>query len=515
MKVLHVSSGNLYGGVEALLATLSRERTACPEMEPAFALCFPGRLSARLAELGTPAADLGSIQTRYPWQIWRARRRLARRLRAQPVDVVVCHMAWSQAIFGPVVRRARLPLVYWMHDVAEGTHWIERWAARCPPDLAICNSRFTAGSLARLFPRATPPHEVIFYPVSRPAPAVVDRAAVRAALDTPGDACVLIQVSRMEPYKGAALHLDALARLADVPGWVCWIVGGVQRPHEAAFLADLQARATRAGIAGRIRFLGQREDVPALLAAADVFCQPNLRGEPFGIVFIEAMHAGLPVVSTALGGALEIIDESCGRLVPPGDPAALADTLRNLLGNTALWERLGQNGPTHAQDLSDPPACSPSCRAVFSPADEHQLAIRGIGDRRASHLVLQDHSGRRTPGSFSDLLGDLGIAAGGDARHSARQSSRCSRRGVGSEKAGGTNLRVLPGAPGSHPVFHRLLRGGVLAIACALAHAGREARKPRVGRWFMGTWITSSRRARSLWSGGCAGACYLPCWQRC
>ena len=354
MKVLHVSSGNLYGGVEVLLATLSRERACCPEMEPFFALCFQGLLSGQLAGSGTPAADLGGVQTRYPWQVWRARRRLARLLREQPVDVVVCHMAWAHAIFGPVVRRARLPLVYWMHDVAEGKHWIERWAARCPPDLAVCNSRFTSRSLAKLFPRATPPHRVIFYPVSEPSTATEDRAAVRAALDTPGDACVLIQVGRMEPYKGAALHLDALARLASVPGWVGWIVGGVQRPHEAAFLADLQTRAARTGITGRLRFLGQREDVPALLAAADVFCQPNLRGEPFGIVFIEAMYAGLPVVSTALGGALEIVDGSCGRLVPPTDPAALADVLGTLVADPDLRARLGRYGRARARGLSDP-----------------------------------------------------------------------------------------------------------------------------------------------------------------
>ena len=367
MKVLHVSSGNLYGGVETLLATLSRERACCPGMEPVFALCFQGRLSDQLAGLGTPAADLGGVQTRYPWQVWRARRRLAALLREEAFDVVVCHMAWAQAIFGPVVRRARLPLVFWMHDVAEGRHWVERWAARCPPDLAICNSRFTAGSLARLFPHATPPHRVIFYPVSEPAAAaVMARAAVRAALDTPDDACVLIQVGRIEPYKGATLHLDALALLADVPGWVCWIVGGVQRPHEAAFLADLQARAARTGIADRVRFLGAREDVPALLAAADVFCQPNLRGEPFGIVFIEAMYAGLPVVSTALGGATEIIDESCGRLVPPDNPKTLADTMRNLLGNTVFCVSLGGNGPARARELTDPARVLGQLRSCFS-----------------------------------------------------------------------------------------------------------------------------------------------------
>ena len=354
MRVLHVSSGNLYGGVETLLATLSKERHQCPSMEPDFALCFRGLLSKQLAEAGTPATDLGGVQTRFPWQIWRARRRLARLLQEQSFDVVVCHMPWAQALFGPVVRRAERPLVYWMHDVAGGTHWIERWAAWCPPDEAICNSQFTAGSLPELFPRRTPPHEVLLYPVSKPPSAVRDRAAVRAALGTSADACVIIQVSRMEPYKGGALHLDALAHLVDVPGWECWFVGGVQRPHEAAFLADLQARAERTGISGRVRFLGQRRDVPELLAAADVFCQPNLRGEPFGIVFIEAMYAGLPVVSTAMGGAMEIVAGSVGKLVPSADPLTLADCLLSLVRDRPLREKMGRMSRAHASSISEP-----------------------------------------------------------------------------------------------------------------------------------------------------------------
>ena len=102
-----------------LLATLARERACCPGMEPHFALCFSGRLSEQLTEFGTAATLLGSVQTRFPWQVWQAQRRLARLLREQAFEVVICHMAWAQAIFGPAVRRAKLPLVYWMHDAAE------------------------------------------------------------------------------------------------------------------------------------------------------------------------------------------------------------------------------------------------------------------------------------------------------------------------------------------------------------------------------------------------------------
>ncbi len=73
-----------------------------------------------------------------------------------------------------------------------------------------------------------------------------------------------------------------------------------------------------------------------LLAAADIHCQPNTGPEPFGITFIEALYAGLPVVTTSIGGALEIVDGSCGMLVEPNDPAALAGALRRLIEDREL-----------------------------------------------------------------------------------------------------------------------------------------------------------------------------------
>ena len=80
-----------------------------------------------------------------------------------------------------------------------------------------------------------------------------------------------------------------------------------------------------------MRFLGQRADVPRLMAAADIFCQPDIGPEPFGIVFIEALYAGLPVVTSAFGGAVEIVDETCGILTAPGDTAAVATAVRSLI----------------------------------------------------------------------------------------------------------------------------------------------------------------------------------------
>jgi glycosyltransferase involved in cell wall biosynthesis len=72
---------------------------------------------------------------------------------------------------------------------------------------------------------------------------------------------------------------------------------------------------------------------PTLLVAADIHCQPNTGPEPFGIAFVEALYAGLPVVTTAIGGGLEIVDESCGKLVAPDDANALSKVLRSLITN--------------------------------------------------------------------------------------------------------------------------------------------------------------------------------------
>jgi glycosyltransferase involved in cell wall biosynthesis len=354
MRVLHIHSGNLYGGVETLLVTLARHRDLCPNLEPHFALCFEGRLSEELAAAETPVYLLGNVRVSRPVSLWRSRRILGDLLRQKRFDVVVCHSAWSQAIFGPVVRSARLPLVFWLHDAAGGGHWLERWASTSQPDLVVANSRFTASTLTKIYPAVRA--EVVYCPVESPngRSTWVDRAQVRAELNASQDAAVIIQASRMEVWKGHALHLEALGMLRDLPGWVCWQVGGAQRPHESEYVEKLKSAAARLGIADRISFLGERWDVPRLLAAADVYCQPNTGPEPFGIAFLEALYAGLPVVTTAIGGAMEIVDDSCGILAPRDDAKALAGCLRKLIQDSNLREQLGATGPARARELCDP-----------------------------------------------------------------------------------------------------------------------------------------------------------------
>lgn len=363
VRVLHCSSGNLYGGVETLLATLAREAPAGLRAE--YALCFEGRASAELRAAGAAVHLLPPARFSRPWLVWRARRALRKLLAERSFDVVVCHGCWPLGVFGPVVRRSgNGRLVFWLHDLAGGTHWIERLASRTPPDLAVAGSLCASETIPRLFPNV--PREVLHPPVPR---AEVDRAearaAIRAELGTADEAAVIVLASRLDPLKGHAPLIEALGLLRGRPGWSAWIAGAPQRPHEWAYLEELQARTRALEIAGRVKFLGHRSDVPRLLAAADIHCQPNLRGESFGLTFVEAMDAGLPVVSTRIGAAAEVVDDSCGLLVTPDDPTALAAALKTLIDDPETRRRLGAAGAVRARSLCDPATSLGRLEAIF------------------------------------------------------------------------------------------------------------------------------------------------------
>lgn len=354
MRVLHLHSGNMYGGVETVMTALARLRACTPDMESSFALCFGGRLAKDLEATGISPYRLGAVRFRWPWQVWRARLRLRRLLQRERFDVVMTHGSWGHALFARAVRAAGLPLVYWVHDIPSGDHWLERRAQRHPPDLVLANSEFTLNLVPRLFPGVPARVQYTFAAPPERAEPEEPVADIRREFGTAPDDVVILIACRLERWKGHPLLLEALGRLAHVPGWRCWVVGGVQRRSERAYWDELQALDERYGIADRVSFLGFRRDVPRLLRAADIHCQPNLEPEPFGLTFLEALQAGVPVVTTDMGGAREIVTPVCGRLVPPGNVEALAAALGELIHNSATRQAMGAAGRLRADDPFGP-----------------------------------------------------------------------------------------------------------------------------------------------------------------
>jgi glycosyltransferase involved in cell wall biosynthesis len=160
-------------------------------------------------------------------------------------------------------------------------------------------------------------------------------AGLRAELAQGSRHRIVLTVARLDPQKG---HNMLIAAASAVPDAVFVCAGaGSQR-------AALEAEARARGVAGRLRFLGHREDIPALLAASDVVVLPSLyEGLPLAV--LEGMAAGKPVVATAIGGTDEaVVDGETGLLVPGSDPAALAAAIRRVLDNPAFARTLGEAG---------------------------------------------------------------------------------------------------------------------------------------------------------------------------
>jgi glycosyltransferase involved in cell wall biosynthesis len=351
LRVLHVTAGNLFGGIERMLLTMiAAQRTDCAHE---VAVGFDGRLARELRDAGSPPHVFGDVRFRRPDTVWRARRVLHRLLSAGRHDAVICHAPWSCALAGPVARRAGRPLFMWAHDAPQPEAWPERRIARVPPDRFLCNSRHTAAAVARWMPGV--PADIVHPPVL-PAPSVSagERRDLRGTLGASDHTVVILLASRLEAWKGHRVLLEASERLrGDV---AVWIAGGPQRPEESEYFGELSRLAAARSAGTPVRFLGERGDVPHLMAAADVYCQPNTSPEPFGIAFVEALAAGVPVVTTAIGGALEIVDERCGILVHEASPVLVAEALQRLIDAPALRASLSAAGPAQARRVSDPQA---------------------------------------------------------------------------------------------------------------------------------------------------------------
>ena len=169
------------------------------------------------------------------------------------------------------------------------------------------------------------------------------RAALRAEFGADPGQAIVLAAGRLAAQKGFGLLLDAAARWRDIQPAPLLVIAG-----QGPLAAQLQARA--ASLELPVRFAGQRPDVPALLAAADVFVLPSV-WEGQSLVLQEALRAGVPVVATRVGGNHELTGDDAAILVPPGDAQRLADAVRAVLGDPALAARLREAAAVRARAL--------------------------------------------------------------------------------------------------------------------------------------------------------------------
>ena len=193
----------------------------------------------------------------------------------------------------------------------------------------------------------------------RAIPFIIDVDAMRRRDDGPlsialrkwaGDSALAVFVGRLVYYKGIDVLLDALSRTRRLS---LVVVG------DGPLRDSLKKRAAGLGITDRVRWLGTvgDDDVVAALSAGDFLALPSVaRSEAFGLIQVEAMAAGLPVVSTRLGTSVEVvnIDGKSGLVVRPNDPAELAQAMQTLAEDASLRRRLAAGALTRAEDFAEP-----------------------------------------------------------------------------------------------------------------------------------------------------------------
>jgi glycosyltransferase involved in cell wall biosynthesis len=170
----------------------------------------------------------------------------------------------------------------------------------------------------------------------QPQPACEERNRVRRELDVDRNTFVVGTIARLDPVKNLETMIEACAEVRkSAPALLVVIGDGEER-------ASLE-RLAAAKAAGGVRFLGHREDARRWLAGCDVYANSSIH-EGISLTILEAMSAGLPVVATSVGGTPEIVDDSCGCLVPARDVQAMAAVLIQLADDDARRTELGRAG---------------------------------------------------------------------------------------------------------------------------------------------------------------------------
>jgi glycosyltransferase involved in cell wall biosynthesis len=279
----------------------------------------------------------------YGWQSLRTRRNLARHLRQHRVQVAHAFDFYTNLTLIPAARLARVPVVIGSHrqlgDLLTPAQFRVQAASFHWSDVVVCNSQAAAN---RLLAAGLPPSKIAV--IGNALPAEVFSAAPAVLPSRPGVTRVGMVARMNHRYKNQSGFLRIAARIHQRMPDVEFVLVG-----DGPLRQELEQEAASLGLGASAIFLGDRQDMPAVLASLDVAVNTS-DSESLSNVILEAMAAALPVVAYEVGGNSELLSPQRGTLIPPGNEAAFADAVQKLLADAALRQQLGRNARQFAQE---------------------------------------------------------------------------------------------------------------------------------------------------------------------
>lgn len=357
-------TGDRAGGAEwSLLWTVAAlDRT---RFRPCVVLGEDGELARQLRQANaavfiTPMPPIA--RTYRPWgllcaavQLERAARRIAQHTRSKRPALVIANKNTMAVYAARVARLLGCPAVWHVRNYARRFGWVarrlvSRFAALVFVSDAVRYPFEAALPLLRL--RFHTAHEAI-PPQRLCKPEHSTRKDVREVLGVPPDAPLVGTLGRITRWKGQHVFVAAAAKvLSHVPDAHFVIAGDcvgspAELPADREYLASLHRKCLELGLTDRVHFTGYWKNVSVFLSALDVFAMPS-PDEPYGLVLLEAMGAGLPIVATRAGGVPEILsDGEHALLVPQHNPDALADAVVTLFTKPEYARTLAERGNQH------------------------------------------------------------------------------------------------------------------------------------------------------------------------
>ena len=343
IRVAHLVDDLKVGGAERLVEVAARALIPRGVELSVLSLREPSRSPVvdALEALGVDIVWLPSHRKRSFLDTERLRR-VRGALRAGNYDVVQTHLLYANVVGALAAHDAGIPVVATLHQTSRLARPFERerelvesMVLRRRATRIIAVGTSVAEANRRRFGRV--PIDIVPNPVSAPDPVAADvRQAVRAELLGNYAGPLVLSVGRVERVKGFDDMITAFRAVASQQPQAVLAIAG-----DGSLRETLELQARRAGLEGRVRLLGERSDVPTLLAAADLFVMSShSEGLPFAL--LEAMAAGLPIVATRVGDIPRALG-TAGALVPPGDPAELAAAMtRALVSNDWRVEQSAQ-----------------------------------------------------------------------------------------------------------------------------------------------------------------------------
>ncbi|MBI4198894.1 MAG: glycosyltransferase [Chloroflexi bacterium] len=359
VRILYVQPNSEVGGSDLALYRMVRQLDK-GQFQPIVVLPGPGPLVEPLRAAGAEVHFLPMRQLRGTWNpayqarylagFWQTVGALAHLIRREGIALV--HTNSMFCLYGGwAAARVGRPHIWHIREILQGRLGVRRVVIRMVPRLSTRIIVMTQAIRAMFGDGAADEDKFVTIPDGidpgefHPG---VDGARIRRELGVSPDAPLVGFVARLVPWKGLDVFLGAAAKVAEEVPAARFLISGGPVPGSEGYAEEMRRLAARLGIAERVLFTDWRyrlHDIPEVMSALDVFVHASVIPEPFGLVLIEAMAVGRPVIATAAGGVPEVVAHGeTGLLVRPGDVAGQAEAILALLRDPARGRGMGRAG---------------------------------------------------------------------------------------------------------------------------------------------------------------------------